>query len=106
MLTDEQREFVRHWEKVRHEQSRFSSKLMRGLPMAMLFTLPILLIIAAVYFLSPDWYTKISQKAGSSSLSIMIAFFLIVLFFAFFRMHFKWEMNEQLYRELRSKEDA
>jgi hypothetical protein len=103
MLTSKEKEFITHWESVREEHTRFSSKLLRGLPMAILFTLPIVLFMAMVYFLSPDWYTKISQIAGSSSTAILLALFLIVLFFSVARMHFKWEMNEQIYEELKKK---
>ena len=71
--------------------------------MAILFTLPIIFSLAAVYFFSPDWYTKISQKANGAITSIMISVLLIILFFSIARMHFKWEMNEQLYNELKSK---
>ena len=103
MLTEEEEKFIAHWEAVREEYSSFSSKLTRGLPMALLFGLPVFLTIALVYFFSPEWYTKISQKADSSALAIIIAVFLSVLFFSYMRMHFKWEMNEQLYRELKAK---
>ena len=103
MLTEEEQKFITHWETVREEYSSFASKLTRGLPMALLFGLPVLFTVAAVYFLSPEWYTKISQKADSSSMAIIIAVFMSVLFFSYMRMHFKWEMNEQLYRELKAK---
>jgi len=77
--------------------------------MAMLFGVPILVSIALVYFLSPQWYTKISQSASSVSVTILIAVAISILFFSYARMHFKWEMNEQLSQELTSrqqKEDA
>jgi len=103
MLNQEEIDFIKHWEAVRIPYSSVKSKFMRGLPMASLFTLPILFSLAAVYFLSPDWYTKISQKVSGESAVILISVFLITLFFAFIRMHFKWEMNEQLYNELKFK---
>ncbi|MFT3907802.1 MAG: hypothetical protein QM737_00120 [Ferruginibacter sp.] len=81
------------------------SKLSRGLPMACLFGLPIIFSIALVYFLSPEWYTKISQAAAGSTGMILISVIIFILFFSYFRMHFKWEMNEQLYQELKSRQD-
>jgi hypothetical protein len=104
MLTEKEIAFMNHWESVRKAQSSFSSKLLRGLPMAMFFGLPILFSIAAVYFLSPEWYTKISQQADHSTLVVLIAVCIAVFFFSFMRMHFKWEMNEQLYDELKYKQ--
>jgi len=103
MLSKKEEEFIKHWESVRLSHSSFSSKLVRGIPMSIIFTFPLLLSVVLVYFLSPEWYTKISQKLNGSFTPILIGLFLITLFFSFFRMHFKWEMNEQLYHELISK---
>jgi cbb3-type cytochrome oxidase subunit 3 len=53
----------------------------------------------------PEWYSKISNiRSTSSFLIVMLAVFIATIFFAYFRMQFKWEMNEQLYRELKNKE--
>jgi len=35
----------------------------------------------------------------------VIAMACVVLFYSYFRMQYKWEMNEQLYKELKSKEN-
>ncbi len=105
MYTEDEAKFIAYWEKVRTEHGKFHSKLIRGLPIAILFALPVLFTIAAVYFFSPDWYTKISQKAGSSSGAIVAAVCIMIIFFSFIRMHFKWEMNEQFYRELKARSE-
>ncbi len=73
--------------------------------MAILFGVPILLSVALVYFLSPDWYTKISQKVPGVIVPLLLAVILSIVFFSFGRMHFKWEMNEQLYKELKMKKE-
>ena len=106
MLSEKELKFIEHWEAVRERESSFTSKLSRGLPMAFLFGLPVILSIALVYFLSPEWYTKISQSVSGSGTVILIAVFIFILFFSYFRMHFKWEMNEQLYRELLQRKSA
>lgn len=103
MLTDKEKQFLIRWERVRENEGTIQAKLMHGLPMAMLFGLPILLFIAAVYILSPDWYAKVSDKLSGSLVTIVIAVIICILFFAYFRMHYKWEMNEQLYHELKNK---
>lgn len=102
MLTDKEKAFIEYWELRRIPYSDPTSKLLRGLPVAFLFGLPILLSVMLVYFFSPEWYTKVSLSAGSL-LAIIVAVFIAILFFSFFRMHFKWEMNEQAYRELIKK---
>ena len=103
MLTQEQRAFIKEWETQRIKLSGFSSKMMRGLPVATMFSLPILLFLGIVYLFLPDWYYRISGSAGSI-IAASFAVFIAILFFAYFRMHFKWEMNEQLYRELLHKQ--
>lgn len=104
MLTEKELQFIAHWEKVREMESKTMSKFMRGLPMALLFGLPILASVVLVYALSPEWYTKISQDLKSVTVTILIGVLLAVIFFSFTRMHFKWEMNEQLYQELKVKQ--
>lgn len=103
MLNAEETEFVDFWESVRKEYSRTSSKIKRGILSALLFSLSILLSIFLVYFFSPEWYTKISQQAGGSTLAILIAIMFTAFFFSYIRMHYQWEMNEQHYQELKYK---
>ena len=106
MLSEKEIKFLQRWEVVREKESRFGSKLAGGLPMALLFGLPILFSVVLVYFLSPEWFTKISQLAAGSTFAILAAIIIFILFFSYFRMHFKWEMNEQLYMELKGKQKA
>ncbi len=103
MLSAEEEKFMEYWEKNREAYSSTGSKFLRGLPMACLFGLPILLFIACVYLFFPDWYMKISGTSAETFFVIVIGVFIAIIFFAFFRMHFKWEMNEQLYLELKAK---
>lgn len=94
-----------YWERERERQNTFWGKLVNGLPMAFLFSLPIILLVLAVYIFFPDWYTKISNTSSGSFITTIVAVFICILFFSYFRMHYKWEMNEQLYRELKDKEN-
>ena len=72
--------------------------------MAFIFSLPILLFVLVVYLFFPEWYTKVSQTSQGTFITIVIAVFICILFFSYFRMHYKWELNEQLYEEIKSKE--
>lgn len=103
MNQQEEKQFLEYWETVRVEYGKFYSKLIRGLPMASIFTLPIILSLISVYIFSPEWFTKISQQVKGSVFPIIVAVLIIIVFFSFMRMHFKWEMNEQLYLELKNK---
>ncbi|RYY50388.1 MAG: hypothetical protein EOO06_04010 [Chitinophagaceae bacterium] len=104
MLTEKEIAFLEYWEREREAQSSFTSKLLRGLPMAIMFGMPIILFIIVVYLWFPDWYMKISGTSAGSFITVFIAVFLCILFFSYFRMHFKWEMNEQFYTELKIKQ--
>ena len=103
MLSEKDKDFIIYWEKEKERRSTFSAKLIDGLPMAALFCVPILLFITAVYLFFPEGYTKISSRLPGSIVTIVIAVIICMLFFSYFRMQFKWESNEQLYRELKQK---
>lgn len=93
-----------NWEKERERRNTVSDKILSGLPMAMMFSLPIILLIFVVYLFFPEWYTKISGTSPGTFVTVVIAVLISTVFFSYFRMHYKWEMNEQLYRELKNKE--
>ena len=105
MLSEKDIQFLRYWERVRDSESTFMSKLSRGLPMAFLFGLPILLSVVVVRLLMPNYYLKMSQTSPGAFVTVIIAICIIIAFYAYFRMEYKWEMNEQLYQELKFKED-
>jgi hypothetical protein len=120
MLTEKEKQFISYWPTIRVKESSFKHKLLAGLPMAFMFALPILIFFAVVKIFFPSWFTTASHKQAEivtpelsekfmklSSGDIMAAFvavLIVVLFFSYFRMHYKWEMNEQLYQELKAKE--
>ena len=132
MLTAKDEAFILYWETHREIRSSFSNKLVSGLPMAMLFGLPLLGAIVLVQFFmpqwfnqashitqhtedgrrlitkefvdNPDWYNKATQFSTGLFVTIIIAVMLCIIFYAYFRMHYKWEMNEQLYKELKHKQ--
>lgn len=94
-----------YWQQVREQRNSFSSKLISGLPMATLFGAPILLFIAVVYLFFPEWYTKVSARVPGAISSIVVAVIIFIFCFAYLRMQYKWEMNEQLYQELIRKQN-
>jgi preprotein translocase subunit SecY len=104
MLSEKDKNFITYWERVRDRRNSFSVKLTSGLPMAALFCVPILLFITVIYLFFPEWYTKVSSRLPGSVTTIVVAVIICMFFFSYFRMQYKWEMNEQLYRELKSKE--
>lgn len=71
------------------------TQLMFGLPLGLVFGLPILLS-----FLLRGWYKRMPYISGTQMTIILMAVLGIAVFYAIFRMKFKWELNEQRYREL------
>lgn len=104
MLTEKEKQFIFYWEKNREAQSAFASKLLRGFPMAILFSLPVLLSVVVVRLFFPEWYTKISATSPGMFLTVIFAVIAITLFYAVFRMHSKWEHNEEVYKRLLLKQ--
>lgn len=103
MLTEEEKKFMRYWEEHRLPEAAFRTKLLKGLPRALLFSLPIILSVVVVRLYFPEWYAKLSKTSPGMFITAIFAVLLISVFYAFFRMHVRWENNEQLYRELISK---
>jgi hypothetical protein len=99
MLTNDERLFLEYWEKNRDKQKQFWHQFATGFPSGLIFALPVLL---AVVF--HDWYKNMIYISDSQIILITIAVFFIAVFFGIFRMKFKWESNEQLYKELKYKE--
>jgi predicted neutral ceramidase superfamily lipid hydrolase len=105
MISEKDIAFLQYWEQVREKENTFTSKISRGLPMAFLFALPIILSVIVVRLFAPNWYTKISSTSPGSFITILFATSIIIVFYAYFRMQYKWEMNEQLYNEIKSKKN-
>lgn len=100
MLSAEEKEFVHWWEANRLKEKRLLKQLSIGLPLGLAFGFPILLSV-----LFRGWYKNMPYVSGSQLTIIMIAVLLIVVFYAIFRMRFKWEINEQRYNEMKEKKD-
>jgi glucan phosphoethanolaminetransferase (alkaline phosphatase superfamily) len=105
MISEKDLAFLRYWELNREHENNFLSKLSRGLPMALLFGLPIILLVVVVRIFLPDWYMKVSANSPGAFLTAVIAMVMVVLFYEYFRMQHKWEMNEQLYQEIKAKQN-
>ena len=104
MLSEQEIKFLQYWEQHRETENTFVRKLTGGLPMALIFSMPIVLSIVVVRLFLPEWYTKISKTTPGTFITIIFAMIIVALFYSFFRMQYKWEMNEQLYKELKAKE--
>lgn len=96
MISQENREFVDWWEKNRERERNWMNQLTIGLPLGLVFGLPVLLSV-----MFRGWYKRMPYISGSQFTIILMACLGIAVFYAVFSMRFKWEMNEQRYQELK-----
>jgi len=101
MLTDEEKRFIEYWEANRGKQKRWTYQLMVGLPLGLIFGLPIIL-----NYLS-GWYKRATMIGNAQfNPNILIAAVLIIaVFVAIFNKKYKWDQHELRYRELKSREE-
>ncbi len=99
MITEQEKLFINYWQANRDKQKKTWYQLAWGLPLGLVFAFPVLLSV-----IFDDWYKQMVFISGSQITVILIAVLGIAVFFALFRMKFKWEENEQLYKELKFKE--
>lgn len=99
MLTKDERLFIEYWEKNRDNEKRFFRQLTYGSPWGLVFALPVL--VAVIFH---DWYKNMIPISKSLLILIIITVLCIAVFYSLFRMRFKWEANEQFYKELKFKE--
>jgi pilus assembly protein TadC len=99
MVTEEEMKFIKYWEANRLRQKRLFYQLSFGLPIGLVFGLPILVSV-----IFSNWYKNMQFITTSQLVIILIAVLGIAVFFALFRMKHKWDMNEQFYKELKFKE--
>lgn len=98
MLSHENEAFLHFWEKNREKERTSTKPFVVGLSSG--FAIGAGVIIC----LETGWFTRANMVANSrmSSVVLLIAILLLSFFMAFFYRKFKWEMQEQRYRELLS----
>lgn len=103
MLTENEKQFVKYWEANRLRQKSWQYQLLTGLPLGLLFSLPVIILLMTAKF----WYKRAEMQANTmmSPTVLIIAVLLIAIFVAFFFKNHRWEMREQLYRQLKAREE-
>ena len=104
MLSDSEIRFIAWWEENRNKEKRLFKQLLVGLPLGILFGVPIF-----INFFS-GWYKRAEMIRNTRMITrdfnpivLMFAVLLIIFFVAIFSKRHKWEMNEQKYQELKLK---
>jgi hypothetical protein len=97
MLSVEEEAFIEYWKANREKQKRTFRQFLLGIPLALLFVIPIV-----INFFS-GWYKRAAMMANTSDFNpgvLLLALIIIVVFIAIFSRKFRWEQNEQRYIEL------
>ena len=101
-ITEEERKFLDYWAVERNKEKKLLSQLMFGLPIGILFSVPLLIN----FFLGKFWYKR-ADAVGISQFSptvLVVAVLLITVFVALLNRRFRWEKLEQQYLEIKAKE--
>jgi hypothetical protein len=101
MLSEKEKVFIEYWEQNRLKEKSILKQLFPGLPIGLTIGAAILLL------LDSGWYERANMIASSESgpTVIFIAIAGIVAFTGFFYKKFRWEMNEQAYKELKLRNE-
>ncbi|PWU02729.1 MAG: hypothetical protein C5B52_04745 [Bacteroidetes bacterium] len=102
MLTPQEKSFIEYWEHHRDRDKKTYYQLLIGIPVGLLFALPIFFNYAS------GWYTRAIMvgNAQFNPMVLIIALFAIAAFYAIFNKKHRWEMNEQRYLELKAREST
>ncbi|HEY4936315.1 MAG TPA: hypothetical protein VII44_07035 [Puia sp.] len=100
MLNEEEEAFINYWKTNRDKQKRTFRQFLLGIPLALLFVIPI-----GLNFFS-GWYKRARMMSNTTDFNpgvLLLALALIVVFIAIFSRKFKWDQYEQRYIELLAK---
>lgn len=90
------------WELNRDKQKKLVRQWFVGLPIGLIFVIPIIIN------LSSGWYKRADMEVNSQQLNpivLMVAMIVIVSFIAVFYKRHQWDMDEQRYKEMKAKEE-
>jgi hypothetical protein len=102
MLSEEEKRFVDYWEQNRKNRRQYLRKLSIGLPLGVV----LVIAIFVNFFSGWDKRADMIMYAQPSLIYVLLgAALLIIAFVVIFSARYKWDSNEQRYRELLSKKD-
>ena len=102
MRTTDKDQFIEYWKNNRDREKKLFRQLVFGLPLGLLIGVGIFISVV-----TGRWYER-AQMVANTQLNpnvLIVAILLIAVFTGFFYKKFKWEQNEQLYKELKSKKE-
>ena len=103
MLDQKEKLFVEYWELNRMKEKNIFYQLLTGLPIGLLFALPIIFIL----FTARYWFKRAEMVANAelNPVILVTAVLIIATFIAVVYKRHQWDMKEQQYNELKVKEN-
>jgi len=103
MLDQKEKLFVEYWELNRMKEKNIFYQLLTGLPIGLLFALPIIFIL----FTGRYWFKRADMVANTELNPVILvsAVLMIATFVAILYKRHQWDMKEQQYKELKVKEN-
>lgn len=102
MLTKNEEQFLEYWKNNRDREKKLFRQLLFGLPIGLLLGVG---IFASV--VTGKWYERADMVANTelNPNVLIVAILAIAVFTGLFYKKFKWDQNEQSYKELLSKKE-
>lgn len=96
MISKEEQKFLDYWQQNRDKEKKLFRQLIIGLPIGLLIGAGIILSLTS------GWYERANMVANTqlNPVVLIIAVLAIAVFTGIFYKKFKWDMNEQQYKEL------
>lgn len=103
MLTEREKEFIQYWEANRAREKQWQYQLLTGIPVGLLFALPVL----AIVFTGKLWYKRADMAMNTmvNPVVLVIAVFVITVFVSIFYKRHQWDMKEQQYLQLKARQN-
>ena len=101
-MTEDEKKFMAWWELNRDKQKKLVRQWFVGLPIGLIFVIPIIIN------LSSGWYKRADMEVNSQQTSpivLLVAMIVIISFMAVFYKRHQWDMDEQRYKEMKAKEE-
>jgi hypothetical protein len=101
MDSEQERLYIEYWEANREREGRLMTQLLFGIPIGILFSLPVLIILISAKL----WYKRADMAANSglSPALLITAVILIAGFVAVIYKRHQWDMKEQQYLEFKAR---
>ena len=102
--TEDELKFITYWEQNRLKEKKLITQLTYGLPIGVIFAVPILIN----FLLGRFWYKR-ADAVGLSQFSptiLIVAVALISIFVAVMNRKFRWEKLENQYISLKNRRES